>query len=540
MNKSTISTLLSTSVLSISLSLLLSGCGQNNETSVKDTSNPISTQITAAKQSDIDNIAANLDVNYRLITNVPSEKCDAKIADGACFEVELSFTAKEAILVNDWAIHFSHISPIQSYESDEFRVIHLNGDLHQISLLEGFSGFKAGETKKAIFRANFWMLSETDALPNYLISSSDLQAKVIESTKTIIDKETGIEILPFVEPFTDEVHQFKRTATDKTQWLSSESLYQRNAKGVDSAEIDDKAVARAIIPTPKSISYDKNNTTIDISQGLTIDFSNVPSHEVNAALEHLGNLGLTQSKDGVPLTLHINADDSKAIGSYKLFVTEKGISVIGVDANGVFNGLQSLASLYTVGKNTLPVLEVDDEPHYAFRGMLVDVARNFHSKDFIIDLLDQMAAYKLNKLHLHLGDDEGWRLEIPSLPELTQISSKRCFDTQEQTCLISQLGAGVDTESPVNGYYSVSEYQEILKAATARHIQVIPSLDMPGHSRAAMKAMTARYKKYQALEDEEKATQFLLDDFVDTTLGNLFVISLPIHTVSQTFSQSTV
>jgi len=163
------------------------------------------------------------------------------------------------------------------------------------------------------------------------------------------------------------------------------------------------------------------------------------------------------------------------------------------------------------------MLAVVDEPHYAFRGMLVDVARNFHSKVFILKLLDQMAAYKLNKLHLHLGDDEGWRLEIPSLPELTDIGANRCFDLNETTCLIPQLGAGIDKNSSVNGYYTVSDYQEILQAASARHIQVIPSLDMPGHSRSSMKAMTARYKKYQALEDEAKAKEFLLEDFEDTT-----------------------
>lgn len=518
MNKRTISTLMSASVLSVSLSFLLTGCGQENISSAKEESRLVASTLTAATQKDIDSIAANLDINYRLVTNVPSEKCDEKKSDGACFEVELSLTAKKAISVNDWAIHFSNISPIQSSEGEELRVVHLNGDLHQISLLETFSGFKAGETKRVVFRANFWMLSETDALPNYLITASDRQARVIESTRPAIDRETGLELLTFVTPFTDEIKQFKRTASDKTQWLTSKALYQRNAQSVDSAAINLEEVEKVIIPTPKSIQYDEHNTLVDISNGLNIDFSNVPLPEVNAALVHLDKLGLKQSKSGFPLTLHINTDNSKAIGSYQFFVTEKGINIIGVDANGVFNGLQTLASLYSVGKNTLPVLAVDDEPHYAFRGMLVDVARNFHSKAFILDLLDQMAAYKLNKLHLHLGDDEGWRLEIPSLPELTDISSKRCFDTQEQTCLISQLGAGVDTNSPVNGYYSVSDYQEILKAATARHIQVIPSLDMPGHSRAAMKAMTARYKKYQALEDEEKATQFLLDDFDDTTL----------------------
>jgi len=523
MNKRTLSTILSSTVISFSFSLLLSGCGQENKAIDKSVAEVALAQLHSANQADIDNIAQHLDVKYRVVTNVPTDKCDVEVADGACFEVELSFTAKEAILANDWAIHFSHISPVQSSQSEEFRVMHLNGDLHQVSLLENFSGFKVGETKSVIFWANFWMLSETDALPNYLITASDLQAKVIVSTQTLIDKDSGLEILPFVEPFTDEITQFKRSSGDTTQWLTSQSLYQRNDQSVgginsvDNSLESSLAVARAIIPTPKSIHFDEKNTSVDVSNGINVNFSNVRADEVEAALEHLATLGLKQTKEGFPVNLHIITDNTKAIGSYKLFVTNKGINVIGVDGNGVFNGLQSLASLYTVGQYTLPIVDIDDEPHYAFRGMLVDVARNFHSKEFILSLLDQMAAYKLNKLHLHLGDDEGWRLEIPSLPELTDISSKRCFDTQEKTCLISQLGAGVDTSSSVNGFYSVSDYQEILKAATARHIQVIPSLDMPGHSRAAMKAMTARYNKYQALEDEEKANQFLLDDFDDKT-----------------------
>ena len=498
--------------------LLVAGCEKTpeNVNEIKENAS-----LNIANQADLDRIANELDVNYRLITNVPTEKCNAKVADGACFEVELSLTAKEAIPAKGWKIYFSHIAPVQSSESDEFRIIHVNGDLHQLSLLDKYSGFKAGETKKITFRANFWMLSETDAIPNYIVSADALEAKVIASTQAIIDEETGLEILPFVEPFADEVTQFKRTSEDQTQWLTSQRLYQRNVEGVDSNIVNPLTITQGIIPTPKLIKFDEKNTVVDISKGLNIDFSNVDVAHVKAALERLETLGISPTDQGFPTTLHINADDSKVIGSYKLFITKESVSIVGVDASGVFNALQSLASLYTLHKSILPVVEIEDEPHYAFRGMLVDVARNFHSKAFILSLLDQMAAYKLNKLHLHLGDDEGWRLEIPSLPELTEISSKRCFPKdnkgQEQNCLLPQLGAGVDSESSVNGFYSVSDYQEILKAATARHIQVIPSLDMPGHSRAAMKAMTARYNKYQALEDEAKAKQFLLDDFNDTT-----------------------
>jgi hexosaminidase len=432
--------------------------------------------------------------------------------------VELTFTAKEAIAAKDWTIHFSQIAPIQSFVSEDFTVKHLNGDLHVISLQDNYSGFSKGESKTLNFRAMFWSLAESDVMPNYIISAPSLEAKVIESTVPYIDKDSGLEILPHVETFTDTATQFKRSSVDKTQWLTSESLYQRNEAMFSSVSAaNELAVLQAIVPTPKSVSVDENKAFADISQGIAVSLGNVKHADVDAALTRLKVLGVKQNTMGLPLKLSIAPNDNKVIGSYVLKVLEQEITIVGVDANGVFNGLQSLASLISVGESRLPMVVVEDEPHYPFRGMLVDVARNFHSKAFILKLLDQMAAYKLNKLHLHLGDDEGWRLEIPSLPELTDIGAKRCFDVTETKCLMPQLGAGIDESSSVSGYYSVSDYQEILQAATARHIQVIPSLDMPGHSRSSLKAMTARYKKYHALEDEKKAKQFLLEDFADTT-----------------------
>jgi hexosaminidase len=499
--------------LTIAASLSLFGCEKSPQPAI-DTGEKINLQaIYSVTQSDIDTIAQSLDVNYRVVTNIPTDKCDSKVADGACFEVELNFTAQQAIAAKDWTIHFSQIAPIQSFESNDFSVKHINGDLHQISLHDNFSGFSANETKTLKFRAMFWSLAESDVMPNYIISAPGLEARVIESTVPHIDKESGLEVLPHVETFTDMATQFKRSADDRTQWLTSEKLYQRNSVLVE----DKLAVAQAIIPTPKSVAIDPNKGFTDLSQGISVSLGNVKSGDVAAALSRLTSLGVKQNTKGLPLRLSIAGNDNKIMGSYNLTVTDKEITIIGVDANGVFNGLQSLASLVTVGESRLPILVVEDEPHYAFRGMLIDVARNFHSKELILKLLDQMAAYKLNKLHLHLGDDEGWRLEIPSLPELTDVGAQRCFDVSEETCLMPQLGAGVDANSSVSGYYSVSDYREILQAASARHIQVIPSLDMPGHSRSSVKAMTARYKKYQALEDEAKAKQFLLEDFDDTT-----------------------
>ena len=505
-------------ILCLAIASTLLGCEQKQQT--KDVS-PIqvdhaessSKQLASATQDDIDTIAATLNVKYRLVTNIPSQKCDKKVADGQCFEVELNITAAQAIHADNWQIYFSHIAPIQSLSSEEFTLEHINGDLHRIALTPKFKGFSKGETKKIVFHAMFWSLSEYDAMPNYLITADNLTAKVVESTKTAVNQNTGMEYLPFVETYTDANKQFKRTKNDNTQWLTPTRLYQRNAKAL-SQSYD---VSSAILPTPKSVVLAKNHAQVDLTKGFHYTLTNLDINEVNVAINRIKFLGVAENKQGIDVALSIKANSSKKMGSYQLTVSPEMITVEGVDAAGVFNGLQSLASLISLGKNTIPALTVIDEPHYAFRGMLVDVARNFHSKAFILSLLDQMAAYKLNKLHLHLGDDEGWRLEIPSLPELTNVGSKRCFDSQEQDCLISQLGAGIDEKSSVNGYYSVSDYQEILQAATARHIQVIPSLDMPGHSRAAIKAMTVRYNKYKALEDDEKANQFRLHDLDDKT-----------------------
>ncbi|WP_281558265.1 family 20 glycosylhydrolase [Thalassomonas sp. RHCl1] len=508
-------------LLLIFLMLVLSACGQSKQGMADSTpavSSKANSSLQQPTQADLDRIAEHLDVKYRLVTNIPSKHCDKKQSDGNCFEVELSFTAKEAISVNNWFIYFSQIAPVQSFESEEFAVKHLNGDLHRISLKDSFSGFKAGERKTLLFRANFWMVSESDALPNYMVYSEQLQARIIASTRPATDPETGLELLPFVEPINDLDKQFKKNKQDATKWLSSSDLYQRNLALGETL----RDVSKVIIPTPKSISYAKDKATgkqrlLDIRRGVKADFGPLDKKSLNAAINRLENLGISFNNSGVPLNLKVKADETKIIGSYSLNITSDAINISGVDANGVFNGLQSLASLLTLGANELPQLTIEDEPHYGFRGLMVDVARNFHSKAFILDLLDQMAAYKLNKLHLHLGDDEGWRLEIPGLPELTDIGGKRCFDPQEQDCLIPQLGAGPDPKSGVNGYYSVADYQEILSAASERFIQVIPSLDMPGHSRAAIKAMTARYNKYQALEEFDKASQFQLHEVEDTS-----------------------
>merc|ERR1712227_54246 len=149
--------------------------------------------------------------------------------------------------------------------------------------------------------------------------------------------------------------------------------------------------------------------------------------------------------------------------------------------SGIFYALQTLFIISKVNPGSLPSGHLQDCPRYGYRGLMLDVSRNFHDKNTILKTLDQMARYKLNKLHLHLTDDEGWRLEMPGLPELTQVGGKRLHCSTDETCVLPQLGSDpVNDTAPGSGYYTVAEYKEILQYAKDRHITVLPEFDMPG------------------------------------------------------------
>ena len=145
---------------------------------------------------------------------------------------------------------------------------------------------------------------------------------------------------------------------------------------------------------------------------------------------------------------------------------------------------------------------IEDWPDLPYRGIMLDISRNFTTKDNLLKLIDLMARYKANVLHLHMGDDEGWRVEIDALPELTSYGAFRGLPVLNEDGTISEPDALQPTYSAsldrndlsgtASGYYSHKDFVEILKYAAGRHIRVIPEFDTPGHSRAAIKAMEKR------------------------------------------------
>lgn len=145
----------------------------------------------------------------------------------------------------------------------------------------------------------------------------------------------------------------------------------------------------------------------------------------------------------------------------------------------------------------VPLATIEDWADYGLRAFMFDVGRNFLPKEDVKKLLDYMSRYGLNVLHFHLGEDEGWRLEIPSLPELTEIGGKRGYTMTDDVPFLKGIYCGDGNPysgTTPNGYYTVDDYIDILKYADSKGIAVIPEFDTPGHSRAAIRAMEWRAK----------------------------------------------
>jgi hexosaminidase len=210
--------------------------------------------------------------------------------------------------------------------------------------------------------------------------------------------------------------------------------------------------------------------------------------------------------------------------SYELKVdSQNGITVTGITAAGVARALESLRQLLSIQSDSAGVLHIPawllrDTPRFAYRGFQMDVSRNFQPKEKIFQLLDLMARYKLNKFHFHLTDDEGWRLEVPGLKELTQFGARRGHGLLPLPHLPPAYGSGPDVNDwHGSGHYSSADYMAIVQYAAALHIELIPEIEMPGHARAAVKAMQWRFEQKKKAGNPD-AARFLLHDLQDKSV----------------------
>jgi hexosaminidase len=224
-----------------------------------------------------------------------------------------------------------------------------------------------------------------------------------------------------------------------------------------------------LVPWPRQLADKK--TTLKLTQEVSLQADPVAATSVLAALNLLTDLGI-KAVDTATVEVRLSLVEQSELGreGYSLII-DKDIHISAQTDAGLFYGIQTLRQLLPAtvqASYEVPQVEVTDVPQYAWRGSMVDVARHFFSVEYLKKHIERMAAFKLNKLHLHLSDDQGWRMEIKKYPKLTSIGGS------------TAAGGGP------GGFYTQEELKELVSFAAQHQIEIIPELDMPGHVQAAI------------------------------------------------------
>ena len=166
---------------------------------------------------------------------------------------------------------------------------------------------------------------------------------------------------------------------------------------------------------------------------------------------------------------------------YRLVATRKGVDLTASTPQAILHGLRTLQQL--VSAQGIPACTIEDRPCFAYRGAMLDVSRHFFPVEEVKTYIDLLSLHKINRFHWHLTDDQGWRIEIRSYPQLTAVGSRRA---QTLVGRYSSKGPNQYDGIPYGGYYTQDDIREIVRYAAERYIEVIPEIEMPGHGLAAL------------------------------------------------------
>jgi len=239
------------------------------------------------------------------------------------------------------------------------------------------------------------------------------------------------------------------------------------------------------LPYDVSIIVTKNDElkkiAVQLSQQLNTAANKVTIKEATAA-------------DAKSIFLSLADDPSIPAEGYRLNVTANGVTITAAKPAGIFYGVQTLLQLLPapveskatqkpVTEWVIPLVTIEDAPRFGWRGLMLDVSRHFFTVAQVKEFIDQMAKYKFNLLHLHLTDDQGWRIEIKSLPKLTEVGAWRV----DKTGTFGKFSKPDASEPKTyGGFYTQEDIKEIVRYASEKYINILPEIDMPGHSLAAL------------------------------------------------------
>lgn len=251
-----------------------------------------------------------------------------------------------------------------------------------------------------------------------------------------------------------------------------------------------KAQEVNIIPQPAAMKIGKGSFTITPKTKIVFAGSGLEhaADFLNAYLKQFYGFTLqsgTGDKWDNSIVLNYDKMEYPIPGAYNMDVTKKHVYIGGDNATGVFYGVQSLIQLLPVQKSQqlmIKEVSIQDKPRFAYRGLHLDVGRHFFPVAFIKQYIDYIALHKMNTFHWHLTEDQGWRIEIKKYPKLTEVGGFR-----NGTIIDRYPGKGNDGIR-YGGYYTQEEIKEVVAYAAARHITVVPEIELPGHSSAAIAA----------------------------------------------------
>ena len=415
---------------------------------------------------------AKVSVAWRVIENRPDNR----------FQAELTLRNDGGNpLPQQWSLYFnSSCRLLPESVAAPFVLSHVNGDFYVLRPDKDCPPIGSDEERIVRWLGTPWAINVSDAPSGFYIVLAD---------------ESGVELPPVsvpieVGPFPD-AEFIRRGAGDQLPVVTPASRYDANQR-LTLLPADELP---PVVPTPVRATALSGRVTIDRSTNIVYD----------RPLEAEARFLATTLQQSFDLNVDVIAEPNDRQGAIRLTLgsvgidgayvltarPNAGIEIIGSTPAGVFYGIQTLRALLPVEayrkrdkQLTIAAIQIDDAPRFRYRGLHLDTARNFQSVNTVKKLLDLMAFYKLNRFHWHLTDDEGWRIEIRSLPELTAVGGRRGHTTDEAEYLIPSLGSGPfpDPErSPGCGYYSQDDLIDILRFARQRHITVIPELDFPGH-----------------------------------------------------------
>ena len=269
-----------------------------------------------------------------------------------------------------------------------------------------------------------------------------------------------------------------------------------------------------VIPTPKKSEW--NGDYLDFPKSLTFDFKSFDKHAEFLKTRLKTGLDIDFNQTSNNIEVQITEDGSFSKDAYTIEIKNKKVFIKASAYSGLFYAIGSLHQILVHSQsegNGIPLLRIEDSPRFEHRGFMIDLSRNFFPKKKLLQILDYMAYFKLNVLDAKLSDDEGWRIEIPGLEELTKIGSNRGYTKNEKDRLFPMYGSGSGKkDSQGNGYLSRSDFTEILRAAKKRNIRVVPQVSFPSHARAAVIAMKVRYENLLEKGDFAAANEFRLHD----------------------------